>query len=161
MRHRRRALIERWMKRSPCELDALSSKIDLRGGHAIEHLCAVGNKSAWQRVREGRGSGGARARLARYTRCRLKTKGVCGQWNLSPGCQSIFRGVRTRAPLNQPSAQPLLSARPPPVRMLVYGISLVRTRQPARRNLQDRVCDRRQCTNDKRTTNPSSRWLIF
>lgn len=48
---------------------------------------------------KGGGSGGARTRLARYTRCRLKTEGVCGQWNLSPGCQSIFRGVRTRVSL--------------------------------------------------------------
>lgn len=43
---------------------------------------------------------GLKARRLGYT-LQFTAKGVCGQWNLSLGCQSIFRGVRpTPIPLH-------------------------------------------------------------
>lgn len=87
----------------------------------------VGNKSAWQKVWEG--GGGTRAFCCRYTLpVSWGLKGVCGQWNLSPGCQSIFRGARMR-PSNllfnlsypcTPSSSTLSSPSPLSLCMYVY-----------------------------------------
>jgi len=69
----------------------------------------------WQQISMTKSIGRRRwysKRVQLGIRCQLKTEGVCGQWNLSPGCQSIFRGVRTRAP--QPTFCSATLIVPPP-----------------------------------------------
>lgn len=151
-----------WMKRSPCKVDALSSGIDLRRGTGTR-LSTSARLATNQHDKEC----GKEEVVVVLERVWLgiraagwRLKGCVASEICHPDVNQYFVGF-VRAP---PSTNLLLSLsypRVPPVRILVYAISLVCTRQLARQNLQDRVCDRRQCTNDKRTTNPSSRWLIF